>query len=205
MSSPTRPYRGVSAQDRRAARHRQLMDAGLDLVGTLGCDQTTMTAVCAHAGLTERYFYESFASRDALLLAVVDEVADQARDAVLESLRVTDGDAFAKAHAAIAVFAALLTDDPRKGRTAVIESSVLPALRRRRQELFRTFAALVVTQAQALFEDSALSPPEDEVGALLLVGGFGELLTAWLQGETSASVADIVGVVTRWFAAGMHT
>ncbi len=181
------------------------MDAGLDLVGTLGCDQTTMTAVCAHAGLTERYFYESFASRDALLLAVVDEVADQARDAVLESLRVTDGDAFAKAHAAIAVFAALLTDDPRKGRTAVIESSVLPALRRRRQELFRTFAALVVTQAQALFEDSALSPPEDEVGALLLVGGFGELLTAWLQGETSASVADIVGVVTQWFAAGMHT
>jgi len=63
----------------------------------------------------------------------------------------------------------------------------------------------VVTQAEALFEDSALSPPEDEVGALLLVGGFGELLTAWLQGETSASVADIVGVVTRWFAAGMHT
>ncbi len=181
------------------------MDAGLDLVGTLGCEQTTMTAVCAHAGLTERYFYESFASRDALLLAVVDEVAHQARDAVLESLRVTDGDAFAKVHAAIAVFAALLTDDPRKGRTAVIESSTLPALRRRRQELFRTFAGLVVTQAQALFEDSALSPPEDEVGALLLVGGFGELLTAWLQGETSASVADIVGVVTRWFAAGMHT
>jgi AcrR family transcriptional regulator len=205
MSSPTRPYRGVSAEDRRTARRRQLMDGGLDLIGTRGCEQTTMTAVCAHVGLTERYFYESFASRDALLLAVVDEVADQARDAVLESLRVTEGDAFARAHAAIAVFAALLTDDPRKGRTAIVESSALPALRQRRQELFRTFAALVVTQAEALFEDSALSPPEDEVGALLLVGGFGELLTAWLQGETSASVADIVGVVTRWFAAGMHT
>ncbi len=163
-----------------------------------------MTAICVQAGLTERYFYESFSARDGLLLALVDEIAEQVRAAVLAALRETEGDAEARARAAFSAFAALLTEDPRKGRAAIIESSTLPALRQRRHELFGDFAALVVTQAQALFGPAALPAPQDEIGALLLVGGLGELLTAWLQDETSAEVEDIVDTATRWFTVGMH-
>ncbi len=205
MTSTPRRYRGISAEDRQSTRRRQLLDAGLEIVGTRGVERATMTAICAQAGLTERYFYESFSAREELLLAVVDEIAEQVRTAALAALRSTEGDAEAKARAAVAAFAALLTDDPRKGRAAIIESSVLPVLRQRRHELFVGFAALVVTQARALFGDSALPPPQDEISAMLLVGGLGELLTTWLRGETRAGVDDIVDVATRWFAAGMHT
>ncbi len=204
MASNSRRYRGVSAEDRRSGRRRQLLDAALEIVGTLGVERATMTAICAQAGLTERYFYESFGARDELLLAMVDEIAEQVRSAVLAALSDTGGDAAARARAAIAAFVALLTDDPRKGRAAIIESSTLPALRRRRHELFGDFAALVVTQARALFGSAALPSPRDEISALLLVGGLGELITAWIQGGTSAGVEDIVDVATRWFAAGMH-
>ncbi len=204
MTSPPRPYRGVSAKDRRATRRRQLLEAGLEIVGTSGVERATMTAICLQAGLTERYFYESFSAREDLLLTLVDEIADQVRLAVLAALRETEGDAEAKAHAAFAAFAALLTEDPRKGRAALIESSVLPALRRRRHELFGGFAALVVTQARTLFGAAALPSPHDEISALMLVGGLGELLSAWLRGETQADVEDIVDSVTRWFAVGMH-
>lgn len=205
MTSTPRPYRGISAEDRRSARRRQLLDAGLEIMGTRGVERATMTAICAEAGLTERYFYESFSARDELLLAIVDEIAEQIRTAALAALRDTDGDAAAKARAAVSAFAALLTDDPRRGRAAIIESSVLPALRQRRHELFGDFAALVVAQARVLFGDSALPSPQDEISALLLVGGLGELLTAWLRGETVAGVEEIVDVATRWFAAGMHS
>ena len=204
MTSTPRPYRGISAEDRRATRRRQLLDAGLEIVGTRGVERATMTAICAQAGLTERYFYESFSAREDLLLAIVDEIAEQVRSAVLASLQATEGDAEAKARAAVAAFAALLTDDPRKGRAAIIESAVLPVLSQRRHELFRGFAALVVTQARSLFGDSALPSPHAEISALMLVGGLGELLSAWLRGETRAEVEDIVDGVTRWFAAGMH-
>ncbi|WP_024795493.1 TetR/AcrR family transcriptional regulator [Tomitella biformata] len=204
MTSSPRPYRGVSAQDRQSARRRQLLDAALEIVGTRGAERATMTAICVQAGLTERYFYESFSARDGLLLALVDEIAEQVRAAVLAALRETEGDAEARARAAFSAFAALLTEDPRKGRAAIIESSTLPALRQRRHELFGDFAALVVTQAQALFGPAALPAPQDEIGALLLVGGLGELLTAWLQDETSAEVEDIVDTATRWFTVGMH-
>lgn len=163
-----------------------------------------MTAICAQAGLTERYFYESFPSREQLLLALVDEIAEQVRAAVLAALAGAEGDAAARAHAAIAAFAALLTNDPRKGRVAIIESATVPVLRQRRHELFRDFAGLVVAQARTLFGSQALPAPQDEISARLLVGGLGELITAWLQSETAADVEDIVDVATRWFAAGMH-
>ncbi len=204
MTSTPRPYRGISAEDRKSVRRRQLLDAALEIVGTRGVERATMTAICAQAGLTERYFYESFSAREDLLLAMVEEIAEQVRTAALAALRSTEGDAEAKARAAVAAFAALLTDDPRKGRAAIIESSALPVLRQRRHELFVGFATLVVAQARALFGDSALPSPQDEISAMLLVGGLGELLTAWLQGETRAEVEDIVDVATRWFAAGMH-
>ncbi|MFN3340409.1 MAG: TetR/AcrR family transcriptional regulator [Dietzia sp.] len=204
MASTPRRYRGVSAEERRSARRRQLLDAALEIAGTREVERTTMTAICAQAGLTERYFYESFSARDQLLLALVDEIAEQVRTAVLSALSDTEGDTAVKAHAAIAAFAAILTDDPRKGRVAIIESAAVPALRERRHELFRDFAALVVSQARTLFGDQALPAPRDEISARLLVGGLGELITAWLQAETSADIGDIVDEATRWFTAGMH-
>ena len=61
-----------------------------------------------------------------------------------------------------------------------------------------------MTQARTLFGDRALPSPRDEISARLLVGGLGELITAWLQFETSASIDDIVDEATRWFTVGMH-
>ena len=70
MAGVVRPYRGISADERRASRRARLLDAALEEVGERGMAGTTMTAVCARAGLTERYFYESFADRDEMLRAV---------------------------------------------------------------------------------------------------------------------------------------
>ena len=55
-----RPYRGVSATDRRDQRRQRLIDAGLQLFGTRGIAAVGIVDVCAEAGLTKRYFYENF-------------------------------------------------------------------------------------------------------------------------------------------------
>src|SRR4051794_11731236 len=70
-----RPYGGVQARDRIAERKGRLLDAGLELLG--GSDDApdlTVRAVCGAAGITARYFYESFADKDALVAAVFDRV-----------------------------------------------------------------------------------------------------------------------------------
>jgi AcrR family transcriptional regulator len=205
VSSPTRPYRGVSAEDRTADRRARLIEAGLELLGTVGWEQATMTAVCATAKLTERYFYESFTNREQLLVAVVDQVADEARDAVSAALAAVDGGPRAAARAAIAAFVDYVTADPRRGRVALVESTAADPLRRRRQELLREFARLVVRQAHTMFGADALPPPRDEINALLFVGGLAELLTAWLTGEIDAGRDDIVDAATDQFTATAHT
>jgi AcrR family transcriptional regulator len=204
MPSTTRPYRGVSAEDRRANRRNRLVAAGLDLLGTVGFEQTTMTAVCARAKLTERYFYEHFSGRDQLLLAVVDQVAAEARATIWAALATAPREPRAAATAMITAFVDFITDDPRKGRAALVESAAADPLRGRRHELLREFAHRIVVEAHALFGARALQPPRDEINALLFVGGLAELLTAWLSGEITADRADIVATATDQFVATAH-
>src|SRR3984957_8735819 len=74
VAAVPRPYRGVSATDRRHQRRQRLIDAGLQLFGTRGIAAVGIVDVCAEAGLTKRYFYENFASIDALAEAVFEHV-----------------------------------------------------------------------------------------------------------------------------------
>src|ERR1700690_3386694 len=76
-------WRGQSPAQRSAVRRGQLLPAGLEMFGTAGWRQSTVRGICAAAGLSERYFYESFASRDELLLAVYDDL--NAREFVMFS------------------------------------------------------------------------------------------------------------------------
>ncbi|MPY85760.1 MAG: TetR family transcriptional regulator [Actinophytocola sp.] len=200
MAMSQRNYRGVSADQRRDRRREQLLDAGLDLLGSQGWRQATMTAICTRAGLTERYFYENFAHRDELLLAVLDRIAAQIRDVALRALAESDGDPQAKAEAAIGAFIDLLTNDPRIGRVAMLESAAEP-LRARRHELLLEFGQLIATQARALYGNEALPPPQDQINGLMLTGGLAELLMAWLTGELPLQRQDLIDTAAAHFAA----
>src|SRR4029079_8561538 len=70
-----RNYAGLSAEERREARRERLIEGAIRAYGELGYRNTTVKAVCEAAGLTERYFYESFANSEALLVAAFDTVS----------------------------------------------------------------------------------------------------------------------------------
>ncbi|HET9877585.1 MAG TPA: TetR/AcrR family transcriptional regulator, partial [Mycobacterium sp.] len=75
-TSSVRPYAGVDAADRLAARRARLLEAGLGLLGADRPQRTELTVrgICREAGLTARYFYESFADKDEFVSAVFDWV-----------------------------------------------------------------------------------------------------------------------------------
>lgn len=204
MSESARQYGGVSAQERRAVRRERLLEAGLRLFGAPGGERVTMTAICAEAGLTERYFYESFRDRDELLLEVIERVAGEVRDTTVAVLAGVEGDAGARARAAIAAFVDILTTDPRKGHVAMVASAAAEPFRTRRSELLRRFARLVAEESKLLYGDRAWSSPHDEVTALLFVGGLAELLTAWLSGDIEVPPDMIVDAATHQFTATAH-
>ena len=201
MASSTRTYRGVSAEDRRADRRERLLEAGLDLLGNEGWSGTTVRGVCARAGLTERYFYESFPDREALLLAVFDEIIGEATRVVLEAVEAAPHHARAKSRAAIAAFVELLTADPRKGRTAFVEAMGSEALMQRRLQTLRGFAQLIAAQGRAFYGNSAVGREDAELTAFVLVGGLAETLIAWLRGELEVSRERLVDHCAEVFVA----
>ncbi|HJV01472.1 MAG TPA: TetR/AcrR family transcriptional regulator [Burkholderiaceae bacterium] len=71
-----RVYRGASNEQRVSERRQRLLAAAIHCFGTHGYHHTTLKMLCAEAGLTERYFYESFSNFDELLCSAYDEAAD---------------------------------------------------------------------------------------------------------------------------------
>lgn len=198
-----RPYRGVSADERRAARRAALLDAALDVLGAEEPGPVTMTAVCERAGLTERYFYESFKTRDALLLELLDTIAVEVMDASLAALEAAGGPE-ERARRSIAAMVDILTEDPRRGRAALVASLAVPVLRDRRQELLAGFERLVTDRTRELYGERAWSAPDDQIESLLFVGGLAELLSAWLTGVVPATAEGIVDAATRHYLATAH-
>ena len=75
MSSDSgkRVYAGQSTEQRVRQRRDQFIESGVEVFGTSGYRGATVRKLCAEAGLTVRYFYESFDGTEALLLAVFDQ------------------------------------------------------------------------------------------------------------------------------------
>jgi AcrR family transcriptional regulator len=190
-------YRGVSAQERAARRRARLLDATLSVWADPE-SRTTMTAVCAAAGLTERYFYESFRSLEEAQTAVLEAVATEIEQTTLRAAESAGDEPGVRVQASIRAFVDLLLDDPRKGRVAIVESGGVPALRARRTELLRHFAHVAADQAHEM-RGLRRRDREDELAGLLFIGGMAELVTAWLDGALEATPDEIVETATRSF------
>lgn len=70
-----------------ARRRARFIEAGRLLFSQVGYRKTTMRALCAEAGLTDRYFYESFGSIEDLLVAVYEELMGEMQARIMAALQ----------------------------------------------------------------------------------------------------------------------
>lgn len=203
-ATPGRAYGGVPADERVAARRQRLLDAGLELFGTTGYHGTTVRALCAEAGLTARYFYESFPSTEALLIAVyrhwTDHLHDRLATAIAESAPTDPTDRGADEavvrHALDAVFASI--EDPRVLRVCWLEVlGVSPAVDETYITGIGRFDDLVagVLAARAPHVD----PDRLHLLAVALVGAVIQTAVRWLLDGQHQPREVLVDVTTLLF------
>jgi AcrR family transcriptional regulator len=72
-----RRYSGQSFEDRQAERREKLVRATVQVAGRVGLEGASVAAICAEAGLTARYFYESFPTREAIFVEAYRAVQDE--------------------------------------------------------------------------------------------------------------------------------
>jgi AcrR family transcriptional regulator len=160
-----------------------------------------MTAICAAAGLTERYFYESFTSLDDAMLAALDTVCDEIAALAVSTLEATTGPAETRVHAMMTAFVDLVAESPAKVSVAVIHSVANPRLRARRTELIGMFADLIAREAAELYGDRAWPPDRARIHGLLYIAGFAELVASWLNGDVAMSADELVETAGGLFEA----
>ncbi|MGW1680935.1 TetR/AcrR family transcriptional regulator [Saccharopolyspora sp. NPDC002376] len=190
-TSPLRVYGGVRGDHRRAERRAQLLEAGLDLLGAPGGGPAlTVRGACQQAGLATRYFYESFADRDALAAAVYDHVVDGLASTTLEAVTIAGPDERAKARAGVENIVRTIARDPRRGRLLFSVSLSSPLLAQRRLDSSRLFAALLGGQAKDFYDIT--ESPDLELTTHFIVGGLAQTLTAWLDGTLRLEEPEVV-------------
>jgi AcrR family transcriptional regulator len=199
-TAASRIYRGEGADERRARRRSQLLEAGLDLLGNEGWQATTVTAVCERARLTPRYFYESFTSRDDLVVAIFDGVIEEI---TREVVACKPADPVELLRATATAFMRMVVDDPRKGRATFVEALGSEALTRRRIEGMHWFADQLAARARGRRRLRKSEARQLKTASMIAAGGLIEMITAWLDGELDSSDTQIVEDYTRVCAAGL--
>ena len=105
----------------------QIMQAALSVYGATGFRTASVKAVCNRAGLTERYFYESFANGEDLLKQCFLQV-NRALIAQMRAAALDDGRApLERVRAALLVYFQQIKDNPEGARVFLIEMASVSA------------------------------------------------------------------------------
>jgi AcrR family transcriptional regulator len=184
-------YGGVSAVERRAQRRERLLAAALQIMGTRGWSHLSVRGVCREAQLTPRFFYESFADLDALAVAVFDGIVTAATQRLRDAVEAADAPAD-KARAAIGAFVLELTDDPRRGRVACVESVSAEPLMHRRRQVMRDLTGLIAQVGRETYQPAPTTDRLVDTTATLLAGGIAELLVAWMDGVLEVGRDELI-------------
>lgn len=195
MTSKTpssRSYRGLSQEERSAERRQRLIAAAIEVYGGQGYRQSPVKSVCAEAGLTERYFYESFGNSEDLLLAAYNEairglVAEMTQAA--QAAQAAGEDRARRAHAMLHAYFTALKRNPPAARLILVEIRGVSAA--------ATDAYTDTLRGVARMVGDIFSSDGDKVHdlfALGVVGGISLIALQWIQQGYAPSIEELIGI-----------
>ncbi len=193
-ASELRSYGGEAGDARVARRRAALIDAALDMLTEPEVGAVTVRGICARAGLTPRYFYESFENVDALAGATYDgvivEIAERAAAAFASADEARD-----KVRSAVEAIVDVIDSDARKGRLIFADTLRSPVLAGRRADSLQMFANLTSESAAQVARIG--SADETMAAAHFQVGGLGRVLASWTEGRLELDRERLVAVCVR--------
>ena len=188
----SRPYRGIPHDERRAQRRSQLIAAAIAVYGERGYRQATVKAVCEAAGLTERYFYESFANSEELLIASYNAVTFRVLDEMVAAARQAGRGRVARARAMLQTYFAALQREPRSARVFLVE------IRGVGRAVDKAFDASIRAIGEQV--GSIVAPPGAEPDPLLqagVVGGVIHIALRWIEDGYAPDIETVTATALR--------
>lgn len=185
LTTSGRRYGAKSHEERHDARRVRLLDAALDTFGTVGYADASIGQLCAAAKVSTRNFYEHFDSREAVLIALHDELNAEALAAVITAMAdIEPKELGARVRAAMAAYVSVMISDPRRARIALVESVGLGAeAEAHRQAALERFAQLIELEANRQADAGVVPRRDFRLLAAALVGAVNALINTWTSDE----------------------
>jgi AcrR family transcriptional regulator len=195
-SSLVRPYRGVTADDRIATRREALIDAALEVFAAEGWAGLSARRVCEQAGLTRRYFYESFEDIDALLGALFDRITSEVTAAVRAAAAQGAASRAELVRRAVSAGLDVVASPPSKGRFLAVAQTAGSTIAEHRARSIDDLAMIVEAALAAGDDGRPVRPGEARVTAIICVGAILSIIDSWLAREVDLTREEVV----RWSA-----
>jgi AcrR family transcriptional regulator len=179
-SPSEKTYGGLDAGQRQAGRRERIRATALDLIATGGTTAVSINSVCTAAGLNKRYCYESYESREALLVDLLTAFFDDFYARAARDLAAVGSDVEGRARNAVASLLSVLESDPGVARLYA-ESGSEPSLAEVRTAQFERF-----TEIAAALIGADAADPRARYALRALVIGVTEALMHWLREDPAS-------------------
>lgn len=182
---PHQKHRGVPADERRQKRREKLVGAAIQVYGRSGFRQATVKSVCEAAGLTERYFYESFPNSEALLVAAFDAVATQFRVCLRNAAESVDEVGERRVQRLLDEFFMRLACDQPAARLFLIEACGV-------SEGCDAILEEVLSDIADLLEAAwGARTSADPLLKIAVSGGLNQMATSWIASDCARPVEEV--------------
>lgn len=209
MAPPGEPSldpRSIAAQDeqrrrekeeRCLARRARVLDAFIEVVGTVGLSQSRITEICRKAGVSNRSFYATFVDKEACFVAAFEARARMLTERAKQAYDEVDGAWEDRLRAGLETIISYLVANPSYARFCTVEAA---RMRPDASERLNT----VIRDCQRVFKsDVCLQlPPPLQGGPLgsLLCGGILQPIFMYVErgriDQLSELVTELVYFVT---------
>jgi AcrR family transcriptional regulator len=171
----TRSYRGQSQEQRRAERRSRLIAGAIAVYGERGYHQATVKAVCEAAGLTERYFYESFPNSESLLIDSYNAVTYGVLGEILRAGAAAGRGRIARSRAMLHAYFAALQREPQSARVFLVE------IRGVSRAVDQAFDASLRTIGREVARVTGSAAADDELLQAGVIGGVIHIALRWIE------------------------
>ncbi|WP_018162005.1 TetR/AcrR family transcriptional regulator [Smaragdicoccus niigatensis] len=197
-----RPFKGVSAADRVRQRRDALLDAGLSALAEGTRSSVTIDDVIARAGVSKRYFYEHFRTRNDLFVALGERLVEQVTAAAATTLASSTPDLLSRVQEAVGSVVSVLISDPRNARL-FLDMMGGDQLTVGRAE--HSIATMLIDAIVPTMEVSEKERTRLDMAALIVIVGGAQAVSDWLDGRVALSRDELLDEIVRLVAAAIRT
>lgn len=196
-----RSYRGLTLEQRTAERRERFLEAGLNIFGNEGFHAATVRKICKEAGLTDRYFYESYSSMEALLIEVYERCLQSIMMRVQTTLITVN-----KTEPPEKLLRELLghffteMEDPRVAKVCMFEAEgVSDRMHNLYNDYIRRFVTILLSASRTYTDKWPLSDEESEVLGNAIVGGIIQATRNWALNDYHLSKKSMINGIIALF------